>query len=178
MKFVHSVERFRMTSRRPYWCFKTIKRRPCWCPKLILWELNCFLMQTLSFVPINLHRCWSREWKRSIGQNAYWREFILYYQKLTWVSDIILIGFIELVAYSDLQISPKCNFRTTPFFDSWLGRNLPSLVQLDIFYAELYLFFSYVVYSFNSHAFSSIVFIPVSLRWLSICQNWLARPFT
>ena len=44
-----------MTSRRPYWC-----------PKLILWELNYFLMQTLSFVPINLHSCWPREWKRSI----------------------------------------------------------------------------------------------------------------
>ena len=27
----------------------------------ILWELNSFLMQTLSFVPINLHRCWPRE---------------------------------------------------------------------------------------------------------------------
>ena len=25
-----------------------------------------FLMQTLSFVPINLYRCWPREWKRSI----------------------------------------------------------------------------------------------------------------
>ena len=36
-----------MTSRRPYWC-----------PKPVLWELNFFLMQTLSFVPINLHRCW------------------------------------------------------------------------------------------------------------------------
>ena len=35
---------------------KTMKRRPCWCPKPILWELNSFLMQTLSFVPINLHR--------------------------------------------------------------------------------------------------------------------------
>ena len=41
---------FHMTSRRPYWC-----------PKTILWELNSFLMQTLSFVPINLHRCWSLE---------------------------------------------------------------------------------------------------------------------
>ena len=37
------------------------ERRPCWCPKPILWELNSFLMQTLSFVPINLHRCWPRE---------------------------------------------------------------------------------------------------------------------
>ena len=56
-----------MTSRWPYWCPKTMKQRPCWCPKPILWELNSFLMQTLSFVPINLHRCWPREWKHSIG---------------------------------------------------------------------------------------------------------------
>ena len=55
-----------MTSRRPYWCPKTMKRRPCWCPKPILWELNSFPIQTLSFVPINLHRSWPREWKRSI----------------------------------------------------------------------------------------------------------------
>ena len=60
------IECFHMTSRRPYWCSKTMKRRPCWCPKPILWELNSFLMQTLSFVPINLHRCWPREWKHSI----------------------------------------------------------------------------------------------------------------
>ena len=62
-----SIECFHMTSRRPYWCPKTMKRRPCWCPKPTLWELNSFLMQTLSFVPINLHRCWPREWKHSIA---------------------------------------------------------------------------------------------------------------
>ena len=56
-----------MTSRRPYWCPKTMKRRPCWFPKPILWELDSFLMQKLSFVPINLHRCWPRESKHSIG---------------------------------------------------------------------------------------------------------------
>ena len=39
-----SIERVHMTSRRPYWCSKTIKRRPCWCTKQILWELNSFLM--------------------------------------------------------------------------------------------------------------------------------------
>ena len=61
------IECFHMTSRRPYWCPKTMERRPCWCPKPILWELSSFLMQTLSFVPINLHRCWPREWKHSIG---------------------------------------------------------------------------------------------------------------
>ena len=60
------IECFHMTSWRPYWCPKTMKRRPCWCPKPVLWELNSFLMQTLSFVPINLHRCWRREWKHSI----------------------------------------------------------------------------------------------------------------
>ena len=47
-------------------CFHMTSRRPCWCPKPVLWELNSFLMQTLSFVPINLHRCWRREWKHSI----------------------------------------------------------------------------------------------------------------
>ena len=51
-------------------------------PKSVLWELNSFLMQTLSFVPINLHICWPREWKYSIdfiflcvnkcGKNRYW----------------------------------------------------------------------------------------------------------
>ena len=55
------IECFHMTSRRPYWCPKTMKWRPCWCPKPILWELNSFLMQTLSFVLINLHTCWPRE---------------------------------------------------------------------------------------------------------------------
>ena len=62
----HGIECFHMTSRRPYWCPKTMKRRPCWCPKPVLWELNSFLMQTLSFVPIDLHTCWPREWKYSI----------------------------------------------------------------------------------------------------------------
>ena len=55
-----------MTSRRPYWCPKTMKQRPCCCPKPIFWELNSFLMHTRSFVPINWRRCWPREWKHSI----------------------------------------------------------------------------------------------------------------
>ena len=63
---VFFIECFHMTSRRPYWCPKTMKRRPCWCPKPVLWELTSFLMQTLSFVLINLHRSWPREWKHSI----------------------------------------------------------------------------------------------------------------
>ena len=55
-----------MTSRRPFWCPKTMKPRPCWCFKPVLWELNSFLIQTLSFVPIHLYRYWPREWKHSI----------------------------------------------------------------------------------------------------------------
>ena len=66
LRIQQPMECFHMTSWRPYWCPKTMKRRPCWCPKRVLWELNSFLMQTLSFVPINLRRCWPREWKHSI----------------------------------------------------------------------------------------------------------------
>ena len=63
-----AIECFHMTSRRPYWCPKTIKRRPCWCPKPILSELNSFLSYANSFFcPINLNRCWPREWKHFIA---------------------------------------------------------------------------------------------------------------
>ena len=39
--------------------------------------VDLFSFVTLSFVPINLHRCYSREWKRSIGNRllARWRHF-------------------------------------------------------------------------------------------------------
>ena len=60
------IECFHLTSWQPYWCPETMKRRPCWCTKPILWELNSFLMYTLSFVPINLNGCWPREWKRFV----------------------------------------------------------------------------------------------------------------
>ena len=39
------IECFHMTSRRPYWCPKTMKQWLCWCPKSVLWELNSFLTQ-------------------------------------------------------------------------------------------------------------------------------------
>ena len=41
---------------------------------IILLELNSSLMQTLSFVPINLHRCcnWPREGKCSIAGGRMW----------------------------------------------------------------------------------------------------------
>ena len=40
--------------------------RPYWFSKAVLWELASFLMQTNSFVPVNVQGCWSRGWKRSI----------------------------------------------------------------------------------------------------------------
>ena len=52
------IEGFHMTSRRPYWC-----------PRQVPWEMNSFVMQTLSFVRINLHRCWPREWKHWLQAN-------------------------------------------------------------------------------------------------------------
>ena len=66
-KWKRSIVCFHMTSWRPYLCPKTMKRWPCLCPKLVLGELNSFLMQTLSFVPVNLRRCCPREWKRFTG---------------------------------------------------------------------------------------------------------------
>ena len=57
-----SIESFHMTSRQPYLCSKNSQT----AAKPILWELNSFLMWTLSFVPMNLHRCWPSERKRSI----------------------------------------------------------------------------------------------------------------
>ena len=43
-----------------------MNRRPYWCAKQNLWNLNSFSMLTLSFVPMHLHGCWTRESKHSI----------------------------------------------------------------------------------------------------------------
>ena len=43
----------------PHW-------RSCFCFEPILWEFNSsVLMLRLSFVPMNLHNCWPRDWKGS-----------------------------------------------------------------------------------------------------------------
>ena len=44
----------------------TLKQRLGELGNCLSWELNSFLMQTLSFVPTLLHKCWPWEWKRSI----------------------------------------------------------------------------------------------------------------
>ena len=56
------IDRFHMTSRRPYLCTKKI-----------LWELNSFHMLKLYFIPSNLQSCWPRDWKRSIGIAIIWK---------------------------------------------------------------------------------------------------------
>ena len=58
-----TIECFHMTSQ---WPSQNNKTAAMFGSKQILRELNSFLMQTLSFVPINLHRYWPREWKHSI----------------------------------------------------------------------------------------------------------------
>ena len=53
-----AIGRFHMTSRRPYWCSKTMKRRPYLCSKPILWELNSLLCKRfLLFSQICTHAC-------------------------------------------------------------------------------------------------------------------------
>ena len=103
-------------------CPKTMKRRPCWCPEPILWELNSCLMQTLSFVPISLHRCWPREWKHSIAMKSL--DYVLlkcniflYIYSLTLVSSLqqfssFLMFFLRL-ANTLFQVPVVCSFRGT-----------------------------------------------------------------
>ena len=59
-------ERKHMRSSPAYWCPKKTKRWLCRCLKPVLWELNLFPTQKVSLVPVNLHSCWRREWKRPI----------------------------------------------------------------------------------------------------------------
>ena len=49
------IERFHMTSRRPYWCPKTMKRPLCWCPMrtrirlFLVYHRTLALLRTLGF---------------------------------------------------------------------------------------------------------------------------------
>ena len=48
---------------------KQRKGRPCWCLQLLLRELNSILVQTFSFVLVEKHVNWTREWKHSVKIN-------------------------------------------------------------------------------------------------------------
>ena len=111
-----SIECFHMMSRRPYWCPKTTKRRPYWCPKPILREFTSFLMQTLSFVLINLHRCWPREWKHSIFRGEL---------QLLWTTNVSMVTKWSWSRY----ILP---FYTQSSFQVYLNYSTPVWNQVTI----------------------------------------------
>ena len=122
-----------MTSRRPYWCPKTKKRRPCWCPKLVLWELNSFLMQTLSFVPINLHRYWPREWKHSIDIRSGFTSFKI--KNLVNVENVVPEGLRTLVVYKFSCTSCNACFvgETSQHFSTRIRKHLFSYRSSNVF---------------------------------------------
>ena len=57
-KHAITIDRFHMTSRRPYLCTKQWIGGHVCVQKKILWELNSFHMLKLSFIPSNLQSCW------------------------------------------------------------------------------------------------------------------------
>ena len=78
------IECFHVTSCRPCWCPLTKEWRPCCYPKLILREFNSILMQRYSFVLLENHAHWSREWKHSIGYSV-----AAIFPVLLWLHDIL-----------------------------------------------------------------------------------------
>ena len=56
-----------MTSRQPYLCLKNNETVAMLVSQTSPVGVELFSYEnTLSFVAINLHRCWSREWKRPV----------------------------------------------------------------------------------------------------------------
>ena len=55
-----TIERFHMTSRRPYWCTKTMKRRPLLVCQANPVGVEVFPYVNTFFCSNNLHSCWSR----------------------------------------------------------------------------------------------------------------------
>ena len=105
------IERFHMTSRRPYWCSKTMKRRPSWCSKQNLWELDSFLKWTIPFVLINLHICWPCEWKRTIQAMTH---------VVRWMSNVFEQTFL-------FYIATNCDFLREKFMNP--HHRIPLLIR-------------------------------------------------
>ena len=66
IKADYPVDRFHMTSQRPYLCYENNDSVAMFVYKKITWELNSFHMLKLSFIPSNLQSCWPCDWKQSI----------------------------------------------------------------------------------------------------------------
>ena len=85
--------------------------------------LNYFLMQTLSFVPMNLHRCWSREWKRSVdilkrADERFCKSFISLKQKLTEIFLKVCLLTTHVLQWEFLKVSIK-NWATVFNYELW-----------------------------------------------------------
>ena len=57
----------------------------------ILRELNSIIMQTLPFVFVEKHACWSREWKPAIGSVLRKKPSLIDQSKLSIFSFIVLV---------------------------------------------------------------------------------------
>ena len=104
-----SIERFHMTSRRPYWCSKTIKRRPYWCSKQILRELDPFLMLRFFFVVIHLHRWWPT-WVKTLYKPV----------QFSWIFFRKLINVVKMVKHN-LKNAKKSKLAEKLRINLWLN---------------------------------------------------------
>ena len=92
-----------------------MKRRPCWCTKTILGKLNSFHTQTLSFVPLNLHRCWPREGKRSI---------------------VLIITIVIIIIIIEGYLLMRRTYNFFPFQDQ--KANLAKLKLMKVYHTQLF----------------------------------------
>ena len=159
-----------MTSRRPYWCPKTMKRRPCCCSEPILWELNSFLMQTLSFFPINLHKRWPREWKRSsidfFTLRYYWFRWSLQPMVRNWFGDD---GELNLMFLNvNEAIAQKREGLWKPFYISHVKRIDPGVRFILLFF---FIFVSRRLWSLVRTFSFSFFALKIKLRSWEMSQN-------
>ena len=115
-----------------------MKWRPCWCSKAVPWEFTSFLMQTLSFVPVNLHSL-SHEWKpwgggEGVGGSLIRQEafivitvnFLMAAISLFWNTNMAAVTSCEnalvIRAWVHATSSPGllgCYALLTPFYRIW-----------------------------------------------------------
>ena len=134
-----------------------MKRRPCWCSKQILWELDSFLMQKMSFVLVNLHICWPREWICSLQPTL--RE-----------SNCVLPCGVTQIFLQDVTL-PRQMSRL--FF--FLCSSQLEYDHINMFsrqYAVIYLYFSYKLI-FHTWSLVKQFFHPfIRCPWILSRQSW------
>ena len=116
------IESLHMTPRRPYWCSKTMKRQSCWCSMLISCGSWTLFLGKRIFFPINLHKCYPPEWKRSIRGQREWMDR---------ENGFLHVGFVHCCFW--LQLHSSMIF-------SWLAK---------IYYINVLFLEKFWVYHFN-----------------------------